>query len=123
VDATGLASAPARATVACPGDGSLGDVFCGVGDLLARLSAFPGNASARLARDGRAAAKALVRAGDGARAPRARRLLKRAETRLSRVVRRAGAVDADPAAVAALAAEAQALRDRVRALSQTFIAP
>jgi hypothetical protein len=64
-----------------------------------------------------------VRAGDGARAPRARRLLKRAETRLARVARRAGAVDADPAAVAALAAEAQALRDRVRALSQTFIAP
>ena len=42
--------------------------------------------------------------------------------RLARVVKRAGAVDADPAAVAALAAEAQALRDRVRALSQTFIA-
>jgi hypothetical protein len=122
VDATGLASAPARATLACPGDGSLGDAFCGVGDLLTRLSGFSGRGPARLARDGRAAAKALVRAGDGAGATRARRLLKRAEARLARVVRRASAVDADPAAVAALAAEAQALRDRVRALSQTFIA-
>ena len=122
VDATGLASAPARASLACPGDGSLGDVFCGIGDLLGRLAAFPGRAGARLARDGRAAAKALVRAGDGAPVPRARRLLKRAEARLARIVRRADALDADPAAVAALAAEAQSLRDRVRALSQTFIA-
>ena len=121
-DAAGLTSAPTRAALACPGDGSLGDVFCGVGDLLARLSAFPDGAQARLARDGRAAARDLTRAGRTSSSANARRLLRRVGTRLARLVRRTRAVRADAATVAALAAEAEALRDRVRVLSQTFIA-
>src|SRR4029450_8496393 len=63
VDATGLASAPARAALSCPGDGALGGVFCGVGDLLGRLRGIPGRVSTRLVRDGRAAALAVFRAG------------------------------------------------------------
>jgi hypothetical protein len=120
VDATGLTSAPARAALACPSDGSLGDAFCGIGDLLARLGAFTGRGPARLVRDARATARALTRAGAATSSARARGLLRRAEARLARIVRRAGVASTDPAAVAALAAEAQALRDRVRLLSQTF---
>ena len=81
----------------------------------------PQNASPSEPSPGQAsAARALVRAGAATNIARARRLLRRAEARLARIVRRAGAASDDPAAVAALAAEAQALRDRVRLLSQTF---
>ncbi len=119
-DATGRSSTPARAALACPGDGSLGDSFCALGDLLARLPVLPGGARTRLGRDAEAAARALVRAGGTSSAALARRFLRRVERRLARFARRARAVRADPAAVAALAAEALSLRDRVRVLSQTF---
>jgi hypothetical protein len=121
-DATGLSSAPVRAALVCPGDGSLGDAFCGVGDLLARLPALSDGARARLGRDGRAAARILVRAAEAPTAARARGLLRRAEVRLARFARRTRGLQGDAAAVAALAAEAQGLRDRVRMLSQTFTA-
>jgi hypothetical protein len=69
-DATGLASPPARVALGCPGDGSLGDVFCGVGDLLVRLPFAFGGGRARLVRDARAAARVLVRAGGASSGPR-----------------------------------------------------
>jgi hypothetical protein len=120
VDATGRSSEPARAALACPGDGSLGDSFCALGDLLARLPGLPGRARARLERDAQAAARAMDRAGTTTSGSAARRFLRRVERRLARFARRARAVRADPGAVAALAADAQSLRDRVRVLSQTF---
>lgn len=112
-DAVGLASAPARSRLACPGDGSIGDAFCAAGDLVARLGALPPAAGARLARDTRAVTRALVRAGETPDARRARRQLARAARRLGRLARRARAVRAAGDALAALVAEAQTLRDRV----------
>src|SRR6185436_7171934 len=95
-DATGRSSVPARAALACPADGSLGDSFCALGDLLARLPGFPARARIRLARDAQAAARALVRAGGTTSASVARRFLRRVEKRLARFARRARAVRADP---------------------------
>ncbi|HZP40183.1 MAG TPA: S8 family serine peptidase, partial [Candidatus Binatia bacterium] len=118
-DALRLAGAETAAPIACPGDDSVGDVFCRLGDLLDALGAVPGRRGRAVLRAGRAAAAALVRAGAAtasARPRRARGPLGVASGRLNAVRRLARRAAVPDALRQALVGDAQALRGRIRAL-------
>src|SRR5579871_233241 len=112
-DAAGL-RASATAAIVCPGDASLGDALCGVGDLLAAAATVRGGSGRRLRQGARQAAAALVRAGRATASGRvaaARAAVRAATALLGRVARLAGraAQDGIGAAAAALAGRLAAL--------------
>src|SRR5262249_20408378 len=93
-DATRLSSAEVVAAIACPGDVSLGDALCAVGELVDAVSVLPGRRARRLERTAEAVTVALVRAGeatDSGQTVRARHALKVAQLRLGKLVHLAAA--------------------------------
>jgi hypothetical protein len=117
-DATGLTSPEAGAAFGCPGDGSLGDTLCGVGDVLDRLGSTPLARPARLERPADAAAAALARAGAATaagQARRARRAVGAALGHLGRLRRRLARAALAPFLQATIDAQRQALRRQLRA--------
>jgi subtilase family protein len=122
-DAAGLESAEAQAALACPGDGTLGDALCVLGDLIGQVATVPGRAGRRLSRRARAAASVLSRAGGLAASGRDRgagRALRRAAARLRALERALRHDRMDPGRTHAFAADAAGLRARVLALRATF---
>jgi hypothetical protein len=119
VDALGLASGEASVALACPGDGSAGDVLCTLGALLDRFDDLPRNPGRRLAAAARAAAAAVVRAGrasaDG-RPAAVRRALGEALRHLKRARRLARRTRLAEPERRALVADVTALRAPLRAL-------
>jgi hypothetical protein len=93
-DATRLAGVETVDALACPGDGSVGDVLCSIGDLFDALVDEGGRRNQRLARVARRAARSRSRGGTAPhdRAPgarRARRSDRRRRERATRTHRRA----------------------------------
>ncbi len=122
-DAIGLASGDLATAFGCPGDASVGDALCSLGDFLDRVAAVPGPAGRRLAHIGRGSAGALVRAGTAYAAGRrhaARNAVGVARALLGNVKRlvRARALTSDVRG--ALVDEAAALRIRLQALRATL---
>ncbi len=98
-DATRLESVEVGASVACPGDASLGDALCALGDLRDGVAVLPGRRARRLERTAEQATTALARAGaaiDAGQRRRARRALGRAQARLGKLIRLVAARSVDP---------------------------
>jgi hypothetical protein len=111
-DVVGLTGPEVTAPLACPGDGSLGDTLCALGDVIARLAG-GGRAQVRLARAARGVGGTLVRAGRAAQSDRVaavRRALRAASMRLGRLIRKARRLSPP------IITEAQRLRTQVRSL-------
>jgi hypothetical protein len=114
-DLVGLAGPELTAPFACPGDGSLGDTLCALGDVIARLA--DGGGRARLERAARLVGIALVRAAratETGRVAQTRGALRAASARLRRLVRKARRVSGAPVA------EAERLRTQVRTLRDSI---
>jgi hypothetical protein len=109
-DATRITGVETTATLACPGDASLGDALCLIGDLLDVLADEGGRQGRRLSRLARQAAAATHRAGDALgrdRPRRARQALARAARRVRTIERVATGPLASSIADAAGALHAQ----------------
>jgi hypothetical protein len=112
-DDVGLTGPELTAPLACPGDGSLGDTLCALGDVIVRLADGGGRVQSRLARAARGVGFTLVRAGRAAQGNRVvamRRALRAAARRLGRLIRRARRLSTP------IITEAERLRTQVKTL-------
>jgi hypothetical protein len=114
VDAVGLSSGVAESVIACPGDGSVGDAFCALGDLTEPLATVRGRQPRRLVKQ---AARSLIVAGKATakgRVRRAGRAVGRAARQLGRVERLVRGAPDVAAAVSAQRVHLSALRAMLR---------